>query len=118
MRLRQMIELWWIHAAQNQVLPLDPRPLPALVGERKLSVPDRKRYIYYPDAAQVPELMAVNVKNRTHRVVARVNLASRGASGVLLSQGSRLGGWCIYRARRPVALRAQQGGDATRSDVR
>jgi arylsulfatase len=40
--------------------------------------------------------MAVNVKNRTHRVVARVNLATRGASGVLLSQGSRLGGWCLY----------------------
>jgi arylsulfatase len=95
-RLRKMIDLWWIHAAQNQVLPIDPRPLPALVGERKLSVPDRHRYVYYPDAAQVPELMAVNVKNRTHRVVARVNLAAPGASGVLLSQGSRLGGWCLY----------------------
>ena len=78
------------------MLPLDPRPLPALVGERKLSVPDRDRYVYYPEAAQVPELMAVNVKNRTHRVVTRVNLAAPGASGVLLSQGSRLGGWCIY----------------------
>jgi arylsulfatase A-like enzyme len=95
-RLRKLIDLWWVHAAQNQVLPLDPRPLPALVGERRLSVPDRDRYVYYPDAAQVPELMAVNVKNRTHRVVARVNLAAQGADGVLLSQGSRLGGWCLY----------------------
>lgn len=25
-----------------------------------------------------------------------MNLADRGASGVLLSQGSRLGGWCLY----------------------
>lgn len=66
------------------------------MGERKLSVPDREHYVYYPAAAQVPELMAVNVKNRTHRVVARVNLTDRGASGVLLSQGSRLGGWCLY----------------------
>jgi arylsulfatase len=95
-RLQEMIDLWWANAEQNQVLPLDPRPLPALVGERKLSVPERQRYVYYPDAAQVPELMAVNVKNRTHRVVARVHLAAGGASGVLLSQGSRLGGWCLY----------------------
>jgi arylsulfatase len=94
-RLRRMIDLWWVQAEQYQVLPLDPRPLPALVGERKLSVPDRERYVYYPGAAQVPELMAVNVKNRTHRVEARVHLADRGASGVLLSQGSRLGGWCL-----------------------
>ncbi len=95
-RLQEMIDLWWAYAEQCQVLPLDPRPLPALVGERKLSVSDRQRYVYYPDAAQVPELIAVNVKNRTHRVVARVDLATRGASGVLLSQGSGLGGWCLY----------------------
>jgi arylsulfatase len=95
-RLRKLIDLWWIHAAQNQVLPLDPRPLASLVGERKLSVPDRQHFVYYSDAAQVPELMAVNVKNRTHRVVARVNLPSHGANGVLVSQGSRLGGWCLY----------------------
>jgi arylsulfatase A-like enzyme len=95
-RLAEMIDLWWIHAEQNHVLPLDPRPLPALVGERKFSVPDRDRYVYYADAAQVPELMAVNVKNRTHRIVARVILDDVAASGVLLSQGSRLGGWCLY----------------------
>jgi arylsulfatase len=100
-RLRHMVDLWWDEARRCQVLPLDPRPLPALVGERKLSVRDRERYVYYPGAAQVPELMAVNVKNRTHRVTARVDLLEDGAAGVLLSQGSRLGGWCLYvRDRR------------------
>jgi arylsulfatase len=89
-----MIDLWWVEAAKHQVLPLDPRPMPALVGERKL--PDRQRYVYYPDAAQVPELMSVNVKNRHHRVVARVLLPEDGAEGVLISQGSLLGGWCLY----------------------
>jgi len=95
-RLRRMIELWWVEAARNQVLPLDPRPMPAMVGERHLSVPDRQRYVYYPGAAQVPELVAANVKNRTHRVEARVRLDEPGADGVLISQGSLLGGWCLY----------------------
>ncbi len=95
-RLERMVDLWWAEARRFQVLPLDPRPLPALVSERNLSVADRARYIYYPSAAQVPELMAVNVKNRTHRVTAQVDLPGDGASGVLLSQGSRLGGWCLY----------------------
>lgn len=95
-RLRRMIDLWWVQAALYQVLPLDPRPMPALVDERKLSVPTRESYVYYPDAAQVPELMAVNVKNRSHRVVARVELPVAGAHGVLISQGSLLGGWCLY----------------------
>ena len=57
-RLRQMIDRWWIEAARHQVLPLDPRPPPTLVGERPLSVPLRRRYVYYPGAAAVPELVA------------------------------------------------------------
>ncbi len=101
-RLRQMIKRWWEEAQRNQVLPLDPRPLPALVPERRLSVPERQRYVYYPDAAQVPELVAVNVKNRHHRVVADVVVPPEGAEGVLLSQGSLLGGWCFYL--RPGSL--------------
>jgi arylsulfatase len=97
-RLHQMIERWWVEAGRYQVLPLDPRPLPALVHERPLSVPHRKRYVYYPDAAPVPELVAVNVKNRTHRIEAHVTVPEQGAEGVLLSQGSLLGGWCFYVA--------------------
>jgi arylsulfatase len=98
-RLHQMIERWWVEAGRYQVLPLDPRPLPALVHERPLSVPHRKRYVYYPDAAPVPELVAVNVKNRNHRIEAHVTVPEEGAEGVLLSQGSLLGGWCFYVAR-------------------
>jgi arylsulfatase len=101
-RLNAMIERWWEEARRNQVLPLDPRPLPALVPERRLSVPVRQRYVYYPGAAQVPELVAVNVKNRHHRVVADVVIPKGGAEGVLLSQGSLLGGWCFYL--RPESL--------------
>lgn len=97
-RLAHLIALWWEQAERYQVLPLDPRPLPALVGERKLSVGDRQRYVYYPGAAPVPELIAVNVKNRTHRVTARVVVQDRPPEGVLISQGSRLGGWCLYVA--------------------
>jgi arylsulfatase A-like enzyme len=95
-RLRQMIDRWWIEAARHQVLPLDPRPLPTIVGERPLSVPLRRRYVYYPGAAAVPELVAVNVKNRSHRIEAHVVVDGPEAQGVLLAQGSRLGGWCLY----------------------
>ena len=97
-RLAQMVERWWVEAGRYQVLPLDPRPLPVLVTERPLSVPHRQRYDYYQDAAPVPELVAVNVKNRTHRMVAEVTIPEGGGEGVLLSQGSLLGGWCFYVA--------------------
>ncbi len=91
---------------------------PLWSGSEGSACPDRQRYVYYPDAAQVPELMAVNVKNRTHRVVARVNLAARGASGVLVSQGSGLGGWCIYVQAGRLHYVHNRAATATRSVVR
>jgi arylsulfatase len=125
-RLSQMIERWWVEAGRYQVLPLDPRPLPTLVGERPLSVPHRQRYDYYQDAAPVPELVAVNVKNRTHRIEAHVTIpsggggAGAGAEGVLLAQGSLLGGWCFYLsggALHHVHNRAATAPDHLRGDV-
>ena len=44
----------------------------------------------------VPEPVAVNVRNRPHRVTARIEIPDGGASGVIISQGSRLGGWILH----------------------
>ena len=103
------------------MLPLDPRPLPVLLSERPLSVPHRQRYDYYQDAAPVPEIVAVNVKNRTHRIVADVTIPTRRGAGVLLSQGSLLGGWCFYVAGdavHHVHNRAATAPDHLRGAVR
>ena len=120
-RLAQMVARWWVEAGRYQVLPLDPRPLPVLLSERPLSVPHRQRYDYYQDAAPVPEIVAVNVKNRTHRIVADVTIPRGGAHGVLLSQGSLLGGWCFYVAGdavHHVHNRAATAPDHLRGAVR
>lgn len=95
-RLHQMIERWWLEAGRYQVLPLDNRPFSDFVLERPSSVPARDQYVYYPDTTAVPEMAAVNVKNRSHMITADVDLGSGPAHGVLLSQGSVLGGWCFY----------------------
>ena len=46
----------------------------------------------------MPESVAVNVRNRSHRVVAEVDLgdAPRSVEGVLVAQGSGFGGWSLY----------------------
>jgi arylsulfatase len=94
-KLAQLQQLWWAEAGRYQVLPLDNRPLSAFTLDKPSSVPLRSRYVYLPDAAQIPEAAAVSVKNRSHTVTADVEL-SGNAHGVLISQGSFLGGWCLY----------------------
>ena len=97
-RLREMVEDWWIEAARNQVLPLDNRPFSDWVRQRP-TLPKRDRYVYYPGISLVPELLAVNVKRRSHRVDAEIEIPDRegtSPSGTLISQGSALGGWAFY----------------------
>jgi arylsulfatase len=52
--------------------------------------------VYYPFAGPVTEEAAVNVRNRSHRITAEVEIPERGAEGVLLAQGSILGGYVLF----------------------
>jgi arylsulfatase len=95
-RLAQMDELWWREAERNNVLPLDNRPLSAFVVPHPPVRYDRQRYRYPQGAAPVPEAVAVNVRNRDHVVTADVIVPDGGTEGVIISQGSLLGGWVLY----------------------
>ena len=95
-RLRSMIERWWGEAASHQVLPIDNRPFSEMVLDRPESVPPRGRYVYRPHTAMVPEPVAVNVKNRAHTITADVTVPEGGCQGVLIGQGSILGGWALW----------------------
>jgi arylsulfatase len=94
-RLQAMIERWWDEAKRHNVLPLDARPLSDLVLDRPRSVPPRSRYVYLPDTSAVPEAVAVNVRNRWHRITAYI-VVTDPPQGVLIAQGSLLGGWSLF----------------------
>ena len=95
-RLETMIERWWEEAARHQVLPIDNRPFSELVLDRPVSIPARRRYVYRPHTAMVPEPVAVNVKNRPHTVRATLTVPAGGCRGVIIGQGSIFGGWAVY----------------------
>jgi len=97
-RLAELVALWSHEAAAHHVLPLDNRPLAALLDPRPnpLNRP-RDRYRYFPDTAPVPESVAVNVRNRSHAITIEIDTpAGDVPHGVLLAQGSVLGGWTLY----------------------
>src|SRR5205807_3695988 len=96
-RLAAMVERWWVEAERYNVLPLDNRPFSAFVFERPPTIPERPQYVYRPGGAAVPEAVAANVRNRSHDVTAHVTISDDGAAeGVLIAQGSVLGGWSLY----------------------
>jgi len=94
-KVAELVALWWQEARRNQVLPLDNRPLWALVHPK----PDRRRprseFRYAQGGAPVPEAVAVNVRNRSH-LLAVDFVVGDSADGVLLALGSALGGWSLH----------------------
>jgi len=96
-KLRELVNMWFAEAGANGAFPLDDRsPIEILNTPRPQSASPRNRYVYYPDTADVPELQAVNVRNRSYSIGALVNLPAPGAQGVLFAHGSRFGGHALY----------------------
>jgi arylsulfatase len=95
-KLAELVDVWWREARAHNVLPLDNRPLAALLAPRR-AASTRTRFVYWPGGAIVPESVAADVRNRPHVITAEVELDDGvPASGVLLAMGSVLGGWSLH----------------------
>ena len=95
-RLAALVDLWWEEARKYQVLPLDNRPIAALLAPRR-PFADHARYVFWPHGAPIPENVTVNVRNRNHTITAAVDIPEGEAiEGVLLAMGTVLGGWSLH----------------------
>jgi len=96
-KLQALIKAWFEEAEKNKVLPLDDRTAAELLGvERPSEEPARERYLYYPDTAPVPEGVAANVRGKSYKILAAVDLTDANASGVIFAHGSRFGGHALF----------------------
>ena len=71
-------------------------PCEILADVRPQSEPARDSYIYYPDTAEVPESAAVNIRGRSFKILADVEIDSPDAAGVIFAHGSRFGGHALF----------------------
>jgi arylsulfatase len=95
--VRELVNLWFAEAGANQAFPLDDRSaLEIILTPRPVLSPPRKRYVYFPGTAEVPESQSVNVRNRSYTIGAQVDIPGPGAEGVIFAHGSRFGGHSLY----------------------
>lgn len=64
--------------------------------ERPQIAEPRHRYLYRPNTQTVPYFAGPKVLNRPHAITADVDIPPDGAEGVLICQGSGVGGWSLY----------------------
>jgi hypothetical protein len=97
-RLAALQRLWLIEATKYNVLPMDDRGAerlePGLAGRPTLIRGSSQQF--FPGMGRLSENSVVSIKNKSFSVTADVEVPAAGAEGVIIAQGGRFGGWCLY----------------------
>jgi arylsulfatase len=98
-KLKELQALWLMEAVKYNVLPIDDRRIErfnaVLVGRPDV-MGGRTSLTVYEGMTGMMENVFINVKNRSHTITAEVEIPKGTASGVILCQGGRFGGWSLY----------------------
>ncbi len=96
-KLEALKKLWFEEAKKNQALPIDDRSAVVQANiERPTEEAVRDIYSYYPHTSSVPEAVAVNIRGKSYKIVANVDIKDANASGVIFAHGSRFGGHSLF----------------------
>jgi arylsulfatase A-like enzyme len=96
-KVKELVKTWFEEAEKNHVLPIDDRsPLVQLTLPRPSEEAPREKYTYYTGTAPVPEGVAANVRGRSYKILADVEITDSGCSGVIFAHGSRFGGHALF----------------------
>jgi arylsulfatase A-like enzyme len=103
-KLHEMQNRFWIEAAKYNVLPIDNSKVERLdVNLRPSLTAGRSEFVYFPGMVRIPEGSAPDLKNKSFRITADVEVPDGGAAGMLITQGGRFNGWGLYLlAGKPV----------------
>ncbi|MGY1710426.1 arylsulfatase [Geodermatophilus sp. SYSU D00758] len=94
-KLIELIAQWYVEAGRYGVLPIDGSGAQRLMVERPQVAEPRDAYVLRPGTSSVPFFAGPRVLNRPHSITADVETAE-GDEGVLLAQGTAVGGWTFY----------------------
>ncbi|MGB0598764.1 MAG: arylsulfatase [Rubripirellula sp.] len=98
-KLTELKALFMSEAEKYHALPIDDRVIarmnPALAGRPDI-MGDRTSLTLYDGMDGMLENTFMNVKNRSKTITAELEIPEGGANGVILTQGGRFGGWCLY----------------------
>ena len=98
-RVKMMQDLFMAEAEKYHVLPIDDRVIvrtnPAIAGRPDI-MGGRTSLSLYEGMEGMMENTFINIKNRSFSIQAEIELSNENANGVIITQGGRFGGWCLY----------------------
>jgi len=95
-KVAELSKLWLAEAEKNNVLPLNDYGVAGIHAlEYKVTPPADGRYTYYPHTSEIPEASAARTLGGSFKILAEVEF-TKASTGVIVSQGSRFGGYTMF----------------------
>jgi arylsulfatase len=98
-KLKEMQALFMTEAEKYHVLPIDDRTIdrmnPVTAGRPDL-LGARTSLTLYEGMQGMMENTFMNIKNRSSKITAELEMPAARGNGAILSQGGRYGGWSLY----------------------
>jgi arylsulfatase len=98
-KLKELQDLFVKEAIRNNVFPLDDRRAerfdPGVAGRPDL-IGSRTALTLHEGMTGIAENAFINLKGKSHALTAEVEIPPDGASGVIIAQAGRFGGWSLY----------------------
>jgi arylsulfatase len=98
-KLRDLQALFMKEAEKNRVLPIDDRVFerfdPQLSGRPDLMA-GRTSMTLGDGMVGLQENVVLNLKNKSVKITADIEVPASGANGTIIAQGGRFGGWSLY----------------------
>lgn len=103
-KLKELVHLWLAEAKKYNVLPLNDLGITGIHAlEYKVEPPADGRYTYYPGTTEVPEASSARTLGTSFKILAEVELTD-DSQGVIVSQGSRFGGYTLFLKDRKLTF--------------
>jgi arylsulfatase len=97
-KLHELQRLWLIEAARYNVLPLDDNVAARFNSDtagRPVLIRGTSQLLF-GGMGHLSENCVLNLKNKSHSITAQIEVPDSGAEGVIIAQGSNIGGWSLY----------------------
>jgi arylsulfatase len=98
-KLKELQQLFMLEGARYNVFPLDDRTsertIPSMAGRPDL-LAGRTSQTLYTGMSHLNENTVLDIKNRSHAVTAEITVPDARASGAIIAQGGRSGGWGLF----------------------
>ncbi|MEL7157364.1 MAG: arylsulfatase, partial [Actinomycetota bacterium] len=95
-RLAELKERWWIEARANKVLPLDDRFGERFAENAERHTGARTSYVFWAGMGHLPSDVAPDLRSRSYRITAEVEIPADGAEGVLIAHGDATCGYSLF----------------------